>query len=667
MALKIPFIVIFLLLSSAASFIVASEPLVIEIHEGIKDTPHETGDVDQTIATSFVHTVDATHIRKTQLDAAQIIENMPGIKIRKIGGLGSISLASIRGKASDQTMIYLDGMLLNNASGGSVDLSRIPASQVARIEVYKDIVPIEFSQASNGGIINIISHRSNTQNKADVSIGTGSFSTYKANFNTQANINKWSYVLSGGYIESENNYPFNYENGTFENASDDEIQSRHNNQLKQHSIIAKAKYIIDAYQSLHYQGESFSKRKQLPSIKNSDNIDASLDIKDRYFQTTYINRRFASNRLAFNASFKADIKSTIFDDSEKQISLEKKYVTQDIKSISGKVYFKFTRYNYQFINSNSLRYEHLSLNDTFNPEDAKTNNRRTIATAIQGNFYFNDKKLIISPAGRFFISQDSFQGETLTESGNTTRLDKQFSTISPQFGMRYLLSPESTIKMNAGSYYRLPNYVELFGTRGYIGSNESLKPEKGINFDAGFEFSKYTNSDMITKLDWTLAIFHSIIEDEIIYTFNSRGEGKPSNNRRSTITGIENNLNIEINYDVEFVSNTTLQLPINQSNSDEKKLLAGRPILSQSTRVQANFYEWNFFLEHIFESFYYYDSEQRLPSNQKSIINSGLSLHYKKVQIDLEANNIFNQYNKDYYFQVSPGRSVFLTSTLKFK
>ena len=644
----------------------ANTPLVIEITEGIDQVPVETGDVDQQINTSFVQNIEAEDIRDTQLGLAQVIQNQSGIQVRQIGGLGSQALVSIRGKSSDQVMIYLDGMLLNNAAGGSVDLSHINASQIARVEIYKDVVPVEFSQASNGGVINIITHRGSQIARTTFNAGLGSFSTQKANFSVANFYNNWQYVLTGNHVNSVNNFPFVNENGTFHNPDDDETQNRNNNNFSQQSLLGKIVQKISDTRTIQYQAEVQRNVKHIPSTNNSVQTKSNLSVDNQAFQLAYSDKNLAYNKLEMKMAFKGGTKKTIYDDSDRYIGLDKKLITQDIQLIESGAFLKFNQNRYQIINRTDLRYESLVLDDAFEPDANKSNVRRTLSSALQSNIYFFNKKLIVSPATRYFLSLDDFSGNTFTESGFNNQLEKTYDTFASQVGLRYQFSNKFQFKTNAGQYYRLPNYIELFGARGYIGSNETLKPENGINFDIGFELSNIVLSNTFTGINWDLSAFHSIIEDEISYSFNARGEGKPSNNLSSTISGLEQNLSVELFFDTKIVSNTTLQLPLNKSALDNVKLLAGRPLWLQTTRFEHTQDKWNFFLEHNWESSYYFDTEQRLLNPAKMILSSGFDYQVKSLKLSYEFNNILEEEYKDYYFQVAPGRYMIFSLNYQF-
>ena len=59
------------------------------------------------------------------LSAADLLATLPGIQSYKQGGLGSFQTVSVRGIAARNIMICVDGVPLNDASGGAVNLGSI--------------------------------------------------------------------------------------------------------------------------------------------------------------------------------------------------------------------------------------------------------------------------------------------------------------------------------------------------------------------------------------------------------------------------------------------------------------------------------------------------------------------------------------------------------------
>ncbi|MEE9429673.1 MAG: carboxypeptidase-like regulatory domain-containing protein, partial [Melioribacteraceae bacterium] len=61
--------------------------------------------------------------RSNYQSVAEILEQTPGLEIQSTGGVGSTKKASIRGSETNQVLVLLDGIPLNNQLGGGADLS----------------------------------------------------------------------------------------------------------------------------------------------------------------------------------------------------------------------------------------------------------------------------------------------------------------------------------------------------------------------------------------------------------------------------------------------------------------------------------------------------------------------------------------------------------------
>ncbi|MHB1457440.1 MAG: TonB-dependent receptor plug domain-containing protein [Armatimonadota bacterium] len=91
---------------------------------------------------------------------ADALRTVPGLTIVQNGELGALSSARIRGTASAQTLVLIDGeRLTSSAFGGTADLAKIPVDNVMRIEVIRGPVSSLYGSDAIGGVINIITKR----------------------------------------------------------------------------------------------------------------------------------------------------------------------------------------------------------------------------------------------------------------------------------------------------------------------------------------------------------------------------------------------------------------------------------------------------------------------------------------------------------------------------
>ena len=90
------------------------------------------------------------------LSVADVLRVLPELRIKDSGGPGSLTTVSIRGSASTQVLILLDGVPLNRPDQASVDLSILPIQNVERIEVLRGPFSAICGSAALGGAINIV-------------------------------------------------------------------------------------------------------------------------------------------------------------------------------------------------------------------------------------------------------------------------------------------------------------------------------------------------------------------------------------------------------------------------------------------------------------------------------------------------------------------------------
>lgn len=88
-------------------------------------------------------------------DLAELLQKEGLADVSSDGSPGGAKTVSLRGSASDQVLVLLDGHLLNEASNGVADLARISLAEVEQVEIYPQAAS-NLGAQSIGGIINIV-------------------------------------------------------------------------------------------------------------------------------------------------------------------------------------------------------------------------------------------------------------------------------------------------------------------------------------------------------------------------------------------------------------------------------------------------------------------------------------------------------------------------------
>lgn len=86
----------------------------------------------------------------------ELLQDVPGIWINSAGTPGGLTTSSIRGAASNQVLVLIDGIPVNQAANGVADLSGISPAGLERIEIHRGAASSHYGGSAVGGVINLV-------------------------------------------------------------------------------------------------------------------------------------------------------------------------------------------------------------------------------------------------------------------------------------------------------------------------------------------------------------------------------------------------------------------------------------------------------------------------------------------------------------------------------
>lgn len=640
----------------------ALEPLPVHLKEIVV---HAKRDAQRT--PTFVRVVPSEAFEGKAVALPEVLSRGAGVQVKELGGLGSYSTVSIRGTSAEQVKVYLDGIPLNSALGGGVNLGDIPLSNVDRIEVYKGAAPARFGGGSIGGVVNIRTKgiRGYTGNCA---VTYGTFGTHKAHFMFSEESGDLGHLIAGEYAKSDNDFPFTDDNGTKYNPDDDVRAHRRNNDFRSFNLIGKVgrKRWRGVDLSLHdtfYQSD-----KGVPGIGSFQSKFARLrttrnTVEARLSKCGLIWARVQSSFEAFHSYYASD-----YRDLNGEVGLGK----QDNHNVT--TLFGGRAHGTVILAENHLltlivegRRERFKPSDRFRNTPLLENERSVYGWALEDELTLWGGRLNATLSIQRDVYESRFFGDyTFGDWVDASSRTVHQIMVSRRAGLKYRILPGVILKGNLGKYHRPPSFYELFGDKGSAIGNAGLRPETGVNRDVGVRIDRRIRARHVLFLE--ISGYRTRLKDTIQFVQYSQKVSKPENIGSAEIKGLEisgggtafDRVKGEVNYTAQDARNRTELY----GGIYRGKLLPNQPRYAFDARVEV-FHPacGRVFYEYSQSGHNFHDRYNKVPISARKIHTAGASLWRSQngLRLTVEGRNLTDEQVADLWGYPLPGRSYYVT------
>lgn len=580
---------------------------------------------------AFSTTIDLDKFQGEYNTAAELLSFSPGVVVRDFGGFGQLKTVSIRGSSSNQVVVLLDGLKLNNPLTGSVDLSTIPIQYVESIEVVRGGGSALVGSDALGGVVNIRT-RPVSEPLTIGSVTYGSFNTLSLNLSTARQKGDLGYFVSYNHSRSDGDFEYESVNG--------KKLERINNEFSSHSLLLKLDYDLGDT-DISFLNEFYYDDKGVPGLGEFQ--EDSSNQKDLRNLTSLRIRSsgFLSNDTDITTTLYHKYDKLEFSDPEPQVGIPVN-TNSRLSTIGLTNELKWYMSENQVITF-SAELVHENLRD----EDFNDPSRTNLGLFVGDELTFFDDKLKINPLFRFDLYRTENSG------------DEYDTGYSPKLGIIY--SPLSTLllKGNISYSHRIPNFSELyFPEQRFIGGNPDLDNEKSLDFDLGFS---YALSNLLFEINY----FHSRIQDSILFVFVSSQRIEPRNVGDVTQQGIETSI---IYKPVEFLDIFAAYTFLDGEIEDTGAQLPGRPKNKFDLRAVFKYSYIDLFWEtHFVDNIPLSPFRDSRTTDSRTVHDTGAKINWDKYFLTFEIKNIFDNLDvRDSYDFPLPGRSIYFTAGINY-
>ncbi len=459
----------------------------------------------------------------------ELLRRTTDINVVQNGGYGAQTSYFLRGGASNQIVVLIDGIKVKSATTGSLDISKINIKDVERIEILKGAQSTLYGGEAMAGVINIITKKG--QSGAPViglDLEAGSHSTYDGTVYISGGVGVATYRLTASIFETEGV-------SAFKDGDEADGYSSYDYSAKL-GLAPHEKVAVElSFKNTTYDGDV-------------DDYDFMGNFQDNLFYTYEGQQQTGSLRAELFLHKNYEQILTIGSTKE-----QNEYIDPNVGWN-----------NYEIAtNMQSFEWQH---NINFKPAKITLGYERRIESGESvGNF----DELIANNAYYANI-KSSYNDGTLVFNLGARSDDHEVAgqATTYRIGALYnIKSADMIVRANHSTGFRAPTINELFYENAgwMIFTNPDLKPEYSTGFDIGI-----TKSLLNEKATVSLDYFKTEYTDLISYYFDpDTFISIPINIGEANISGIELSIDYKINDNIALWLNHTYMETENGATGDE--------------------------------------------------------------------------------------------------
>ncbi len=465
---------------------------------------------------------------------SEIIERGAGVHVRRYGGLGAYSVASVRGSTPGQVDVYLDGVPLRAGQWGVTDLSELPIAGVERIEVLRGMAPVEFGTSPIGGVVHLVT-RPPERPSVIVRQTAGSYETWRTGLSVSGRAGPVAGGLSVSRLISRGDFEYLNRNGTPENSADDAVVARRNNHLEQTNALVRVESDAVGGWTFALTDELLLKQHGIPGIENVPILNAHADAASNLLRVSADTPPGAvSGRLGAWLSTRRDR----FYNPTDEVGLNRTDTIDRTMTfgVDGRATVHWAAARQTLTAFASIRGERFIPEDT-DPRIGRgfTRKRTTVTVAFEDRLRLLDGRLELAGVYRRTSSSDNYTGPP-PFGAPPEPLDAlhRVDIASPSLGLRVTPWDWFTVKAGVSESGRLPTLLESFGASGAVEGNSELAPEAATSIDGGVVLTPWRGALFIEAV-----AFRVESEELIVFLQNSQRTVKAFNLDSARTEGIE--------------------------------------------------------------------------------------------------------------------------------
>ena len=548
---------------------ITSSPTAVELHleslplvmdEMVVRARHDRGGG---YTGAFVEVISLGDKPAPAADLAETLDRAVGVNTRRYGGLGAFSTVSIRGSTAEQVAVFLDGVALNPAAGGGVDLASLPLGGVESVEIYRGSVPARFGGNSMGGVVHIRTLPLAGKTRTRLRTGTGSHGTIRLGASLRARHSAWKFLVFANYTASRNDFRFLDDNGTEYNHEDDAWARRLNSDFRSLRSLAKIGRSLGS-SSLQINNTLDLAYKGIPGIGNNQSLHTRFGTW-RHIAEAALFGPLGFDRAGYRVKGHHSLQQDEYRDRRGEVGLGRQHDRNLTRGygLRGEVNILLPARSLLtgFV---AARRESFAPRDLLRSDSRFLSSRRnSLALGTEAEIELGQRLTLNAGAQAEGLDDRFFDRKNFAPSTVLPSRQKGEWLNGYRVGATLDIGAGLVFKAHNGRYKRAPSFFELFGDRGAVIGNTNLVSEHGHNQDLGLVLRR---ADDGAGLILAEAVFYrNRVKDLIRFMQNSQRVSRPHNLGRALLRGVETRVEARLTPMLAIRGNYTYQRAENRT------------------------------------------------------------------------------------------------------
>lgn len=425
---------------------------------------------------------DNSVVTRSELDKlpdatlAEVLGRQRGITFVNYGGPQTVSTINVRGTNSNQTLVLIDGVRVNNGSNGLPPLNAIPANAIERIEIVRGAASSLYGADAIGGVINVITRKgADKEISGFVNAGVGTYASSQYDAGLSGTIGQWTYNVYGGYGQSSGFNATSPENFYYNPDKDSYYRSNVGGSLA-FEWAPEQKVTVQTLQS-----------------RVNGGIDNGVPyFNDRGIQALSTNTISSSNRIS--ETWTSIVTASLMVDNYTRV------MSPTASNNNGQDQYRTEQTQYTWQNNFTL-----SENQNLSVGYERLNQKVSGSVGYVGQEVFTNA---------FFAGYDASWGIHAIQASLRNDYNSQYKNFTSA-SLNYAVDLTADLRASLGGStgFRAPNFNELYWPQTtYFVGNPNLSPEKSKNLEAGLRYLH--NRGQIEATVYWNEITNAIVNEE---------------------------------------------------------------------------------------------------------------------------------------------------------